>query len=45
MEQIKLAHLLSPHGEVWQVTEPSPEAAQHLPRLDMKNPPAVLHLS
>ena len=45
LEQIKLAQLLSPHGAVWQVTEPSPEAAQHLPRLDMKNPPAVLHLS
>jgi Transposase DDE domain len=45
LEQIKLAQLLSPHGEVWQVTEPSPEAAQHLQRLDMKNPPAVLHLS
>jgi hypothetical protein len=44
LEQIKLAQLLSPHGEVWQVTEPSPEAAQHLRRLAMKNPPAVLHL-
>jgi hypothetical protein len=44
LEQIKLAQLLSPHGEVWQVTEPSPEAAQHLQRLAMKNPPAVLHL-
>jgi hypothetical protein len=23
----KLAQLLSPHGELWQVTEPSPEAS------------------
>jgi hypothetical protein len=23
----KLAQLLSPHGEMWQVTEPSPEAS------------------
>jgi transposase len=45
LEQIKLAQLLSPHGEVWQVTEPSPEAAKHLQCLEMKNPPAVLHLT
>jgi hypothetical protein len=45
LEQIKLAQLLSPHGEVWQVTEPSAEAANHLKSLDLKNPPAILHLS
>jgi transposase len=45
LEQIQLTQLLSPHGEVWQVTEPSPEAAQPLQRLEMKNSPAVLHLS
>jgi hypothetical protein len=45
LNQIKLAQLWSPHGEVWQVTEPSPEAAQHLKCLEMKNPPAVLHLT
>jgi hypothetical protein len=27
--QRKLAPLLSPHGEIWQVTEPSPEASTH----------------
>jgi transposase len=32
LNQIKLAPLLSPHGEVWQVTEPSLEAAKHLKR-------------
>jgi transposase len=45
LEQIKLAQLLSPHGVVWQVTEPSPEASKHLKSLELKNPPAILHLS
>jgi hypothetical protein len=45
LERIKLAQLLSPHGEVWQVTEPSPEAANHLKCLELKNPPAIVHLS
>jgi hypothetical protein len=27
VDQRKLAPLLSPHGEIWQVTEPSPEAS------------------
>jgi transposase len=45
LDQIKLAQLLSPHGEVWQVTEPAPEAVKHLKCLEMKNPPAVLHLT
>ena len=44
LERIKLAQLLSPHGEIWQVTEPSPEASNHLKRLDIKNPPAIVHL-
>ena len=43
-EQIKLAQLMSPHGTVWQVTEPSPEAAKHLNSLELKKPPAILHL-
>ena len=43
LDQIKLAQLLSPHGEVWQVTEPSPEASNHLKNLELKNPPAILH--
>jgi Transposase DDE domain len=45
LERIKLAQLLSPHGEVWQVTEPTPEASNHLQSLALKNPPAVLHLT
>jgi hypothetical protein len=43
LDRIKLAQLLSPHGEVWQVTEPSPEATNHLKSLELKNPPAILH--
>jgi transposase len=45
LERIKLAQLLSPHGTVWQVTEPSPEASKHLKSLELENPPAILHLS
>jgi hypothetical protein len=45
LDQIKLAQLLSPHGEVWQVTAPSLEAANHLKCIEIKNPPAVVHLA
>jgi Transposase DDE domain len=45
LEQIKLAQLSSPHGEIWQVTEPSSDAANRLKCLEIKNPPAVLHLA
>jgi hypothetical protein len=45
LERIKLAQLLSPPGEVGQVPEPSPEAANHLQRVDIKHPPAIAHLT
>ena len=45
LAQIKLAQLSSPHGVVWQVTEPSPEASKHLKSLGLKHPPAILHFS
>jgi hypothetical protein len=45
LEQMKLARLSSPHGEIWQVTEPSSDAANRLKCLEIKNPPAVLHLA
>jgi hypothetical protein len=45
LEQVKLAQLSSPHGEIWQVTEPSSDAANRLKCLEIKNPPAVLHLA
>jgi hypothetical protein len=45
LEQIKLAQLSSPPGEIWQVTEPSSDAATRLKCLEIKNPPAVVHLA
>jgi hypothetical protein len=45
LEQIKLAQLLSPHGEIWQVTEPLSETANRLKCLGIKHPPPVLHLA
>jgi hypothetical protein len=44
LERIKLAQLSSPHGEVWQVTEPALEASNHLKNLDLKNPPVIRRL-
>jgi hypothetical protein len=43
-KQIKLAQLLSPHGEVWQVTEPRERAAKRLKSLGIKNPPLLLRM-
>ena len=45
LDRIKLAQLSSPNGEVWQVTEATPEATNHLKSLDLRNPPAILHLN
>lgn len=42
LKRIKLAQLLSPHGTVWQVTEPPPEALKRLKSLQIKNPPPLL---
>lgn len=44
LKRIKLAQLSSPHGTVWQVTEPTPAAAKRLKALAIKNPPPVLDL-
>jgi len=45
LKQIKLAQLLSPHGEVWQVTEPTPETAKRLQALEIKNPPPLIRFA
>jgi hypothetical protein len=45
LRQIKLAQLSSPQGEVWQVTEPRPEAAKRLKSLKINNPPPLLSLA
>ena len=42
---IKLAQLLSPHGTVWQVTDPAPTAAKRLKLLGMKHPPPLLNVT
>src|SRR6516162_10482203 len=45
LKQIKLAQLLSPHGEVWQGTEPTPETAKRLQGLEINNPPPILRFA
>lgn len=45
LERIQLAQLFSPHGTVWQVTDPTAEAAKCLKSLQIKPPPAVLQLA
>lgn len=42
LRQVKLAQLLSPNGQVWQVTEPGPEAAKRLKQLGIDPPKPVL---
>jgi len=44
LKRIQLAQLLSPHGRVWQVTEPTPEAAKRLKSLRLKPPAPILSL-
>ena len=45
LKQIKLAQLLSPHGTVWQVTEPRSKARNRLKSLAIKNPPEILRVT
>lgn len=45
LRRIQLAQLLSHHGTVWQVTDPTPEAAKCLKSLQIKPPPPVLQLA
>lgn len=42
LKQIKVAQLLGPDGELWQVTEPGVSARKRLQSLEIKNPPTVL---
>ena len=44
LRQIKLARLLTPQGEVWQVTEPHEAALKRLKQLGIPAPPPVLNL-
>ena len=45
LRRIKLAQLLSPHGTVWQVTEPTPDALNRLKSLKIQKPPPILNLA
>ncbi len=45
LRQIKLAQLLTPQGEVWQVTAPGESALKRLKQLKIPPPPAVLHIA
>jgi hypothetical protein len=42
LRQIKLAQFLTPQGELWQVTDPLPAAANRLKQLKIPAPPPVL---
>ena len=44
LKRIQLAQLSSPNGRVWQVTEPSPDAANRLKLLKIKPPKPILNL-
>jgi transposase len=44
LKQIKLAQFLTPHGELWQVTDPLPAAANRLKQLGLPVPPPVLKI-
>jgi hypothetical protein len=45
LQRIQLAQLLSPNGTVWQVTEPTADAAKCLKSLQIKPPAPVLSLA
>ena len=45
LRRIQLAQLSSPHGTVWQITDPTPEAAKCLKSLQIKPPPPILQLA
>ena len=44
LRQIKLARLSTPDGEVWQVSDPKPDAKERLSNLGYENPPLVVQL-
>jgi len=45
LKQIKLAQLLSPHGQVWQTTEPRPAARSRMKCLGIDGLPLILDLA
>lgn len=45
LKRIQLAQLLSPHGTVWPVTEPTADASKRLKSLQIKPPAPILNLA
>jgi len=45
VKRIKLAQLSGPDGEVWQVTDPGPDAVKRLKSLQIPHPPPILKLA
>jgi len=45
LKTLKLAQLLSSHGTVWQVTDPSPTVAMRLKSLNIKPPAPILNVA
>ena len=45
LKHIRFAQLSSPHGAVWQVTEPRQDVRNRLKSLKIKNLPEVLQLT
>jgi hypothetical protein len=45
LRQIKLAQFLTPQGELWQVTDPLPAAANRLKQLGIPAPPPLLKVA
>ena len=45
LKRIQLAQLFSPHGTVWQVTEPTADATKRLKSLQIKQPAPILSLA
>ena len=44
LKRVQLALLSSPNGRVWQVTEPSKDAAKRLKALKIRQPKPILNL-
>ena len=44
LKQIKLVQLSGPNGNLWQITEPRPNASKRLKSLEIKPPPPILDL-
>ena len=42
LRQVKLVQLSGPNGQLWQVTEPRPDARKRLKMLVIENPPLIL---